>query len=359
MITHTAAEIAHICGATLEGDGNVELVGPAALGEASGNQISFARDGRFVSQLQQTRAGAVIVPHDLRSEDLKLGRPNMALLRVENPSQAFSKAIATFLPLLERPFGVIEEGALIDPSAQLEEGCSVAGGASVGKDARIGRDVILYPGCAVGAGATIGAGTVCHPNVVIYAGSSIGERCILHAGCVIGADGFGFDPTPRGWEKVPQCGTVEIGCDVEIGANSTIDCGRFGPTKIGNGCKLDNLVHLAHNVVLEDGVLLAAQVGIAGSTTVQRGAILGGQVGVGGHLRIGAGARVGGQAGVTASIEGNRDYWGLPARDKGDVLRSVVSVGRLPEMRKLMQELAKRVEALESNSIHKQERREQ
>ena len=345
MITHTAAELAQICGATLEGDGERQLVGPASLDDASTNEVSFARDRRFTPQLAETRAGAVIVPHDLELE-----RPDIALLRVENPSRAFSKAIASFLPQHERPRGVIEEGASIDPAAELGEGCSVAFGCSIAAGAKLGANVVLYPGCVIGPDVEIGADCVLYPNVVVYAGCIVGERCILHAGCVIGSDGFGFDPTARGWEKVPQCGTVEVGSDVEIGANSTIDRGRFGPTKIGNGCKLDNLVHLAHNVVLEDGVLMAAQCGVAGSSTLGKGTLLGGQVGISGHIEVGAGARLGAQSGVAGNIVGGKDYFGAPAREKGASLRASALTARLPEMRQQLRDLEQRLAALETGA---------
>ena len=346
MITHTAAELAQICGATLEGDGQRELVGPASLDEAAGNEISFARDRRFTSQISKTRAGAVIVPHDL-----ELDREDIALLRVENPSLAFSKAISSFLPERERPRGVIEEGSSIDPAAELGEGCSVAFGCSIAAGAKLGANVVLYPGCVIGPDVEIGADCVLYPRVVVYAGCKIGERCILHAGCVIGSDGFGFDPTASGWEKVPHCGTVEIGSDVEIGANSTIDRGRFGPTRISKGCKLDNLVHLAHNVLLEEGVLIAAQTGVAGSSILRRGVLVGGQVGVGGHLEVGPGARLGAQTGVAFSVEGGKEYWGTPAVEKRVALRASSIGARLPEMRKLLLDLDRRIAALESKSL--------
>ena len=345
MITHTASELAQICGATLEGDGTIELVGPAALDEASGNQVSFARDRRFAPQLETTRAGAVILPHDVL-----LDRSDLALLRVEDPNRAFSKAIASFLPQEDTERGVIDEGAHVDPTAVVGADVSIGFGCSVGAGARLEDGCVLHPGCRIGPRVEIGAGTVCHPNVVVYAGCRIGPRSILHAGCVIGSDGFGFEPSPGGWEKVPQCGTVEIGADVEIGANCTIDRGRFGPTRVGDGCKLDNLVHLAHNVVLEEGCALAAQVGIAGSTTVRRGAILGGQVGVGGHLEIGPQARIGGQGGVHSSLPGGKDYWGTPVTEKAAAMRAQALLLRLPAMRDLLRDLTGRVKALESNT---------
>lgn len=342
MITHTAKELAAICGARLEGDGEVRLVGAASLAEATGQHVSFVRDDRFAHKLRETRAGAVILPPGLDA-----GRTDLALLRSENPNRAFSLAITSFQPPDRVAAGVIDSGASIHPDAILGEGVSVGFGCSVGAGAKLEAGVVLYPGCVIGARVEIGADTVCHPSVVIYAGCSIGEGCTLHAGCVIGSDGFGFDHTENGWEKVPQCGTVEIGRDVELGANVTIDRGRFGPTRIGNGVKLDNLVHLAHNVTIEDGVLIAAQSGIAGSTRLGRGSILGGQVGVVGHLDIAPFVRVGAQTGVTTNLEAGKEYFGSPARPRVEVMRGIAHTARLPAMRQLLRELQDRVETLE------------
>jgi UDP-3-O-[3-hydroxymyristoyl] glucosamine N-acyltransferase len=177
---------------------------------------------------------------------------------------------------------------------------------------------------------------------VLYAGVEVGERCLIHAGAVIGADGFGFEPTPEGWEKVPQCGTVVIEDDVEIGANTTIDRGRFGATRIGRGAKIDNLVMIGHNVQVGPGSLLVAQVGVSGSTKLGKGVILGGQVGAAGHLTIGDGARVGAQGGIAQSIEGGKDYFGSPVMDKREAFRLGVLYRRLPAMVKRIEELEKR-----------------
>jgi UDP-3-O-[3-hydroxymyristoyl] glucosamine N-acyltransferase len=183
---------------------------------------------------------------------------------------------------------------------------------------------------------------------VLYPGVELGRRCLIHAGTVIGSDGFGFDPSPAGWEKVPHFGTVVIGDDVEMGANCAIDRGRFGPTRIGNGVKLDNLVHIAHNVEVEDGALLIAQVGVAGSTRIGKGAILAGQAGIAGHLEIGPGARIGGQSGVGKDVPAGQDQFGTPSREKGEAFRLLALYGKLPE-------LFERVRALERGRKGKEE----
>ena len=343
MITHTVSELAEICGATLEGDGQARIVGPASLAEAGPEQASFLGNPRYAAELETTQAGAVIVPASLKFE-----RDGLALLRSENPNRAFSRLIETFQPQRFRaPLGVHPD-AIVDPTAEVGPRASLGPRSVVGPAARIGAGVVLHPGAVVGPGAAVGAGSVLHPGVVLYAGVSVGERCILHAGCVIGSDGFGFDPTPEGWEKVPQCGTVVIEDEVEIGANCTIDRGRFGPTRIGRGAKLDNLVHVAHNVEVGEATLLVAQVGIAGSARVGRRAILAGQVGVGGHTVIGDGARVGGQSGVTSDIAGGKDYFGTPILEKVESLRLFTLYKKLPEF-------VRRLKALERGAVTKEE----
>jgi UDP-3-O-[3-hydroxymyristoyl] glucosamine N-acyltransferase len=343
-ITRTAAEIAQICGATLEGDGSRELVGPASLREAGADQVSFLGNPLYRAELERTAAGAVVVPLGLA-----VARADLTLLRSAEPNAAFSRVIAEFLdPAADRPTG-IHPTAAVERSAVLGAGVSVGPHASIGAGAELGPGVVVHAGAVVGGRARIGAGSELFPNCVIYPGVRIGARCILHAGCVIGADGFGFDPGPAGWIKVPQCGTVVVEDDVEIGANTTIDRARFGATRIGRGAKIDNLVQIGHNVDVGEGALLIAQVGISGSTRVGARAILAGQAGAVGHLEIGAGARIGGGAAVTKSLPGNADYAGSPARPKAEVMRIMAAERKLPELLKTVRALTERVAKLESD----------
>jgi UDP-3-O-[3-hydroxymyristoyl] glucosamine N-acyltransferase len=189
--------------------------------------------------------------------------------------------------------------------------------------------------------------------VVCYHGVRIGERCLVHAGAVIGADGYGFEPTrdpERPWSKIPQCGTVVVEDDVEIGANTTIDRARFGATRIGRGAKIDNLVHIAHNVEIGAGALIIAQVGIAGSTRVGERAILAGQAGINGHIEIGAGARIAAQAGVFGDVPKGAEYLGWPARPRGEAMRRYALVERLPQMQERLKELERRLGELETRA---------
>ncbi len=335
MIQRTASELAELCGAVLEGDGARLLVGPASLGEARADQVSFVRSVRQAGEFEGTRAGAVLVPLDLRAR-----RSDLALLRCQDPSRAFSRVVELFHPPAPRPPAGVHARAVVEPGARVGAEASVGPHCYVGAGAELGARVVLHPNVYVGAGVRIGEGSELFPGVVLYDGVELGKRCLIHAGTVIGSDGFGFEPSATGWEKIPQYGTVVVGDDVEMGANCAIDRGRFEATRIGNGVKLDNLVHVAHNVIVEDGALLIAQVGVAGSARVGARAILAGQVGIAGHLHIGAGARIAAQSGVGKDVPPGQDQFGSPSREKGEAFRLIALQGKLPE-------LFQRVRALE------------
>ncbi|MDP6761641.1 MAG: UDP-3-O-(3-hydroxymyristoyl)glucosamine N-acyltransferase [Planctomycetota bacterium] len=318
MAERTLSEIAEICGATLVGDGRRCVVGPAGLAEAGPEEVSFLADERYRPQLEETRAAAVIVRTGTPAP-----REDLALLCCEDPNSAFSAVVRLFAGPEQDPEPGVHPSAVVHPRAELGAGVSVG------------------PNCTVGAGACVGDGTVLHPGVVLYPGVRIGARCTIHAGAVIGSEGFGFEPTAAGWEKIPQCGTVVVEDDVEIGANATVDRARFGATHIGRGAKLDNLVQVAHNCVIGPGALLCAQSGMAGSVRVGAGAILAGQVGISGHLEVGDGARVGAKSGVFGNLAGGAEYLGYPARPRAQALRAMAAPRR-------MGKLAERLEALEA-----------
>lgn len=338
----TLSEIAERCGAVLQGDGSRLVVGPADLGGAGPDQVSFLANPRYAPLLESTQAAAVLVP-----EGLECAREGLALLRVADPNRAFSAVVELFAPARSAQPAGVHPTAVVAEDATLGEGVSVGPQCFVDRGVELGAGVELRAGVRLGEGVRIGEGSLLHPGVVVYAGCSLGARCLVHAGAVIGADGFGFDPTAAGWEKVPQCGTVEVGDDVEIGANACIDRGRFGATRIGDMVKIDNLVQVGHNCVIGPASLLCAQVGMAGSATVQGRVILAGQAGVNGHIEIGAGARVGGQAGVVGDLEAGGEYTGWPARPARRALREAAELGRLPELVREVRALRARLEELE------------
>lgn len=341
----TLAEIAEHCGAALEGDGSRLVVGPADLEGASADEVSFLANPRYAGLLGTTGAAGVLV-----GADAECAREGLTLLRVEDPNRAFSRVVELFADGWSPPAAGVHPSAVVDESASLGEGVSIAAHCVVGPGVTLGAGAVLHPGVVLGEGARVGDGSVLHPHVVLYPLCEVGARCVLHAGAVLGADGFGFDPTAAGWEKVPQCGRVVVGDDVEIGANSCIDRARFGATRIGNMVKIDNLVQVGHNCLVEDAALLCAQVGMAGTATIRTRVILAGQAGVGGHLEIGAGTQVGGQAGVTGNLPAGGAFTGWPARPARQALRETAHLKRLPELARTVRELQERLDELEKGA---------
>lgn len=313
-------EIAARLQAPCEGDVARHIHAAAPLETAGDGQITFAGSRKAAEQALASRAGCLLVSDAYPAT-------GQTLIRVPNPRAAFAHVLAWLHP---RPVPVpgVHPTAVVDATAVLGEGASVG------------------PHCFIGAGSTIGAGSVLHARVTVYDGVRLGRRVIVHAGAVLGADGFGFVPTAaRTWEKFPQVGGVEVGDDVEIGANCCIDRGALGDTVIGEGTKLDNLVHVAHNCRLGRHVVVAAQTGFSGGVTIGDHAIIGGQVGVGDKARIEGGAVVGSGAGILPSkiVKAGTPMWGTPARPLKEHLEQLALVARLPEMRRELAELRRQL----------------
>jgi UDP-3-O-[3-hydroxymyristoyl] glucosamine N-acyltransferase len=336
-----AGEIATFLGAALEGDADRVVRGPAALDQAQADQVAFVSDGKYAVAATRTKAGVLLV-----QAGLSIDAADAAIVRVPDARIAFQRVLALFFPAFDRfepgihDTAVVAEDAEIHPEATIGPCCIVEAGAS------IGARTILRGNVHVGAGTRIGADGHVYPNVAIRGGVSIGDRCIFHSGVVIGSDGFGFVRAGERYEKVAQVGGVRIGDDVEIGANSCIDRGALGDTVIGTGTKIDNLVHVAHNVQVGRNVLLIAQVGISGSVTIGDDAILAGQSAVAGHLHIGPGAHVGGRSGVLDDIPASSRVFGFPARRLRDSMRLQRAVEALPETERKLRELAEEVQRL-------------
>ena len=344
MSARTLDEIAALCGADLEGDGSVEITGPSGLADAAEGQISFLTQASYASQLETTSASAVVV-----SRDAVVDREGLALLRCDDPEKAFTKVVLAFAPAVPPiPVGV-DASAVVDASAELGEGVRIGPLASVGAGAVIGPEVVLHAGVRVGACSEVGRGTELHANVVLYPHTRIGERCVVHGGTVLGSDGFGFLFDGTRWAKTPQVGNVVLGDDVEIGAGVTIDCARFGSTVLEEGCRVDNLVHVGHNVQVGKHSLLLAQVGIAGSTSIGNGVILAGQVGVAGHLSIGDGVQVAAKSGVTKDLPAGGQFYGYPAGPRRSRLRAIARAERIPgkveDLRSEVEELRARLDS--------------
>jgi UDP-3-O-[3-hydroxymyristoyl] glucosamine N-acyltransferase len=332
-------ELAEWVGGKVIGDGEVEILGVASIDEAKAGQITFIANPKYLPKMSQTEASAIIVSPEVTQAE----KP---LLSVVNPQLAFAKVVGLFCSSPYQPKGV-DPRAWISPTARLGKDLTIYPFVYIGDRCQIGDRVTLYPGVSIGEDCSIGEESVIYPNVSIYSRTVIGKRVILHSGVVVGSDGFGYAKDGRKNVKIPQVGSTEIEDDVEIGANSTIDRAALGKTIIRRGVKIDNLVQVAHNVVIGEDSIIVAQVGISGSTRIGSNVILAGQVGVVDHVEIGDNVRVGAQSGVPYDLAPNQGYTGSPALPHREFLRVVSLFPKLPEMRKTLLDIGKRLEALE------------
>jgi UDP-3-O-[3-hydroxymyristoyl] glucosamine N-acyltransferase len=335
-------ELAEWLGATFEGDGEKELTGVAPLETAGAGDLSFVGSRKGMRQAEASAAGCLIVPADYESA---AGR---TVIRVPEPRTAFARAVAVLCPS-PAPLPGIHPTAVVAPDVEIGEGVSVAPRVSIAAGTRLGPGCTIGAGCSIGRRVTIGADCVLHANVTLYDDVDIGNRAILHSGCVIGADGFGFVMVKDHYEKFPQVGRVAIGDDVEIGANSCVDRAALGVTWIGEGTKLDNMVHVAHNCRIGKHVVVAAQTGFSGGVVIEDYAVVGGQVGVGDKARIESRAVIGSGAGILSSkvVRAGQVMWGTPARPLREHLEQLANLARLPEVRAELRDLKARVEKLE------------
>ena len=348
-LTKTLAELAREVGGEVVGDGDVKIYRVAAITEAGPGEITFLANPRYYSYLDACRASAVIVPADIASRAASSPQ-SKNFLEVADPYFAFAKIHQVFNPAPRFAPG-ISPLAYIDSQAKLGADVTIFPHAFVSKDARVGARTVLYPGAFLGEGVEVGDDCELHPNVVVRYGCKLGNRVIIHAGAVIGSDGFGY--AGRGGErvKIPQAGGVEVQDDVEIGANAAVDRATFGCTVIGRGAKLDNLVQIAHNVVVGENSIIAAQVGIAGSTRIGKNVTLAGQVGVVNHLEIGDGAVIGPQSGVGRSVPGGvKVSSGLHAAPHQEWLKVMILLPKLPELWALTRRLERKIADLLSRS---------
>jgi len=332
-------ELAEYAGGTVIGDGEVEITGVAPIEGARRGEITFIANPKYLSRLHETEASAIIVSREI-------GRAEKPLLSVENPYLTFAKILHLFHEKPYRPGGV-NPNAWVSPTASLGKDLTLFPFVYVGDRCQIGDRVTLSPGVCVGEGSSIGEDSILYPNVSVYPGTVIGRRVILHSGVVVGSDGFGFVKEGKQNVKIPQVGTVEIGDDVEIGANTTIDRAALGKTTIQRGVKIDNLVQVAHNVVIGEDSIIVAQVGISGSTRIGNNVTLGGQVGLAGHIKIGDNVMIGAQSGVAQDLPPNGAYTGSPAVPHRDFLRMAMTLPKVPEMRRALTDLEKRLAKIE------------
>jgi UDP-3-O-[3-hydroxymyristoyl] glucosamine N-acyltransferase len=340
----TVRELAQICDGMADGEMDRLISGANTLERATPSDLAFAANKKVLGAAAKSNAGCLLVPLEYERQTTK-----QSVIRVKDPRRSFALALLVLYP--PKPFdGFVHPSAVIAETARIAKDSFIGPHTSIGEDSEIAAGSYVGSGCSIGAQVRIGAGSIVHPNVSIYDRVHIGARAIVHSGCVIGADGFGFTLTGDHYEKFPQVGTVEIGDDVEIGANCCIDRAALGVTQIGNGVKLDNLVHVGHNCTIGNHVVVAAQTGFSGSVSVGDYAVIGGQVGIGEKAHIEARAIVGGKAGILTSqqVHAGEPVWGIPARPLRKHLKNLAYVSKLPELQQQIKELRSRLSAAET-----------
>src|SRR5215471_14533123 len=338
-MSFTVAEIAGLLKGEVVGDGSLKLKGFAPADRAQPGDLTFAENENYFARAEQSAAAAIIASSALKPQ-------RKTVIRVADARVAFARVLPLFFPEPGfapgiHPSAAVAKSAQIDPTAHVGPQCIV------GENARIGARSVLQGLNSVGAGCVLGEDVNLFPNVTLYARTEVGHRVRIHSGTVIGSDGFGYVLDGASHRKVPQIGNVIIRDDVEIGSNVSVDRGALGPTIIGKGTKIDNLVQIAHNVVVGENCLVVAQAGIAGSTKLGNYVILGGQVGLAGHLKIGDRVSVGAQSGVMNDIPDGQKWLWTPAQPDRQAKRQMIALQQLPELLRRVHELEKKLGATE------------
>ncbi|MGD8769178.1 MAG: UDP-3-O-(3-hydroxymyristoyl)glucosamine N-acyltransferase [Desulfobacterales bacterium] len=335
------ARIAEVVNGEVKGDKNINICGVAPFDDAAGDEITFAGHAKFLKKIDKTNAGAIIVPRDFQASTKNI-------LQVDNPQLAFAMVLNLFHPPL-KPEPGISSFSYIGNNFLCGREASIAPFVVIGNNVTVGHRIALSPHVVIGDDVVIGNDVRIYPNVTILERCTIGNRVIIHAGTVIGSDGFGFAPDGKKYYKIPHTGMVQIDDDVEIGAGNTIDRATFGKTWIKSGVKTDNLVHIAHNVTVGENSVLVAQVAIGGSVSIGKNAILAGQAAIADHLILGDDVTVVGQSGVAKSVSSGETVSGSPAIPHRLWLRVQKILPTLPELKKKLQEIEKRLNKIEGS----------
>lgn len=346
-MTFTARQIADYLQGEVIGNQEIKVSDFSKIEEGKPGTLSFLANSKYESYIYDTEADIVLVNNDFTPEK----HINATLIKVPNAYASLAQLLQLAEQSKPKKSG-IEPMSHIAESSKMGDSVYVGAFAYVSENTEIGNGVQIYPQVFVGENVTIGDNTILFPGVKIYAGSVIGSNCILHAGSVIGSDGFGFAPEGDIFKKIPQLGNVILEDNVEIGANTTVDCATMGSTIIRSGVKLDNLVQIAHNVEVGKNTVIAAQSGIAGSTKIGQNCMFGGQVAVSGHIIIGDRVQIGGQSGVSNSQDGNQILLGTPAQPAKDCARSYAVIRNLPQLQRQVTTLKKEIEELKKQLVN-------
>ena len=338
-------QLASLVGGELKGDPSLNIERVAPIDMAQTGDITFVANPKYLPQLSDCKASAVIVAAGVDT-------PDIDLIVCANPYLAFAK-ILTFLQVPAHPALGIMTGAIVAETAKIDATASLYPGCIVGDNVTIGAGTIIYPGVVINFAASIGSDCVLHANSVVREGCRLENRVILQPGAIIGSDGFGFAPDGASYYKIPQVGIVVLEDDVEVGSNSCIDRAAMGITRVGRGTKIDNLVQIAHNVEIGADCIFVSQTGVAGSTKIGNHCTFGGQAAIAGHLTIGDNVMIGGRGGATNNVESNQVLSGVPLMPHKQWLRATMSLPKLPEMRKEMKQLKKRLDELEAQLMEK------
>ena len=347
----SAQMIAGLIGGSVIGDPEAKVNDFARIEEGKPGCISFLYDDKYLQHLYNTESSVVLINEDIElKQDVKA-----TLIKVPDAREAVAKLLQIYESLKPKREG-ISELAFIDPTAKIGEKCYIGPFVAIAEGVEIGDGCVIHPHVTIGRNARVGANTEIYSNAVIYHDCKVGNHCILHAGCVIGADGFGFQPTAQGYEKIPQIGIVIIEDDVEIGANSCVDRAVMGATIVHSGTKIDNLVQIGHNDEIGSHTVISAQVGIAGSTKVGEWCMFGGQVGIADHVTIANRVMAGAQAGIPSNVKKEgAGIQGTPAIEGRNFWKSSAVFKNLPEMWTEMNQMKKEIRMLKELLAEKQQ----
>jgi len=337
------SELAEKTFSTIErGDADLEIKSAAGLEIAEAGDVAFLANLKYTPQIKTTKASAIFL-----NENAKIEREDIAVLRAKDAYLAYTRALRIFNPEPKLNFS-IHKTAVIDETAKIAENVEIMANAVIGKNCEIAENVKIYPNATIYDGVKIGANSVIHSGVSVRENCEIGENCTIHNNTTIGSDGFGYaKDEDRKWLKIPQVGRVVLEDNVEIGANTAIDCASVGETRIKNGAKIDNLVQIGHSCTIDEDALICSQTGLAGSSIIGKRVILAGQVGIAGHLKVGDDAILTAKSATSHDVEPGKIISGVPGFDNRDWLRSTAAFRRLGEMSKTIRDLEKRLSALE------------